>query len=371
MIKRLIGVVCRPARFAHSADLTDIAEQFLEEAAIPAKGFGLFARRVDFRDLFFAATIHCNHIALLIKPHAKHHLLIGCGLVERILTGVAREIKIVLRAKLADPSGAAQSALNRFAVINTGLNSSDERIVSDKALMAGDARARRRGQRNGCKRQREGDFAVHARQPFLDATLPLAEQAATPNMPGAREQQASWDKCMALRLIKKLFARDEGRDALSPLYRATVAEARNPDWYLHGRVADTMDGRFEMVAALTALVIARLDAEGDPGKIPAVMLTELFVDDMDGQLRQEGVGDIVVGKHIGKMMAALGGRMEVYRTAIAVGEPNALADALVRNLYRTEHPGDAPLAFTQGRFLAFWQRLAASPLDSLLAGRFA
>ncbi len=170
---------------------------------------------------------------------------------------------------------------------------------------------------------------------------------------------------MALKLLKSLFARNTGRDALAPLYRAVVAEARQPHWYQDGKVADTMDGRFEMVAALTALTIVRLDAEGEAGRVPAVMLTEIFVDDMDGQLRQEGVGDIVVGKHIGRMMAALGGRMEAYRTSLNKG---GLEDALVRNLYRTEHPGDAALAHGASSLRAFWQRLGATPLEALFAG---
>jgi cytochrome b pre-mRNA-processing protein 3 len=170
---------------------------------------------------------------------------------------------------------------------------------------------------------------------------------------------------MALKLLKSLFARNKGRDALAPLYRAVVAEARQPHWYRDGKVADTMDGRFEMVTALTALAIVRLDAAGADGRVPAVMLTEIFVDDMDGQLRQEGVGDIVVGKHIGRMMAALGGRMEAYRTGL---EGPGLDEALVRNLYRTEHPGDAALAHGASSLRAYWQRLVATPLDALLAG---
>ena len=42
-------------------------------------------------------------------------------------------------------------------------------------------------------------------------------------------------------------------------------------------------------------------------------LTDRFIADMDGSLRQDGVGDQVVGKHIGRMMAALGGRLGAYR----------------------------------------------------------
>ena len=35
----------------------------------------------------------------------------------------------------------------------------------------------------------------------------------------------------------------------------------------------------------------------------------LFIDDMDATLRQIGIGDYVVGKHVGRMMGALGGRL--------------------------------------------------------------
>lgn len=172
---------------------------------------------------------------------------------------------------------------------------------------------------------------------------------------------------MAFSFLKTLFRRDEGRDALIPLYNAVVAEARNPVWYLDGKLPDTVDHRFEMVAALTALAILRLDRAGDAGKVGAVMLTELFVDDMDGQLRQEGIGDIVVGKHIGKMMSALGGRIAAYRDGL---DGKGLADALVRNLYRGEGPEVAALDFTQSRFRAHWASLLERSDDALMGGVF-
>lgn len=172
---------------------------------------------------------------------------------------------------------------------------------------------------------------------------------------------------MAFSFLKTLFRRDEGREALVPLYNAVVAEARNPVWYLDGQLPDTVDHRFEMVAALTALAIIRLDRAGDAGKVAAVMLTELFVDDMDGQLRQEGIGDIVVGKHIGKMMASLGGRIAAYRDGL---EGDGLEEALVRNLYRGEHPGDAALAFTAARLRTHWQSLLGHPDEAVLGGVF-
>src|SRR3546814_12384851 len=81
-----------------------------------------------------------------------------------------------------------------------------------------------------------------------------------------------------------------------PLYGAVVEYARAPRWYVEGGVEDSVDGRFDMLALVMTLVLLRLDSEGEPLRQAAVDLTERFIDDMDGQLRQIGIGDFVVGK---------------------------------------------------------------------------
>jgi len=169
-------------------------------------------------------------------------------------------------------------------------------------------------------------------------------------------------------IFSRIFARDSGRAALLPLYNAIVSAARDPAWYVEGAVADTKDGRFDMVAGLLSLALIRLEAEGQPGAAPSALLAEIFVDDMDGQLRQDGIGDIIVGKHIGRMMAALGGRIGAYRAAFA-GD-GILEEALVRNLYRGAPPPPAALAFAAARMRATRAALDAESLDALIAGRF-
>ena len=91
-------------------------------------------------------------------------------------------------------------------------------------------------------------------------------------------------------------------------------------------VPDTVDGRFDMIAAVLCTVLLRLEREPE-GLATTAPLTERFVDDMDGQLRQIGIGDIVVGKHIGKMMSMLGGRLGAYRDGLARGRPRCGAGA--------------------------------------------
>lgn len=168
-------------------------------------------------------------------------------------------------------------------------------------------------------------------------------------------------------LFDRLFRRSDPKDGLNPLYAAVVAAGREPHWYLAGSVPDTVDGRFDMIVAVLAQALLRLEQLGAAQE--SVWLTELFVDDMDGQLRQEGVGDVVVGKHVGRMMSALGGRIAAYRPGLLEG--GDLSDALARNLYRGAAPDPAALAHVERTLRTRWVALGAVPLDRLLRGEMA
>ena len=162
--------------------------------------------------------------------------------------------------------------------------------------------------------------------------------------------------------LGRLFG--EKPDEALPLYTAVVTRARAAHWYQAGAVPDTVDGRFDMIATLLAIVMLRLESEPAGGD-PAARLAERFVDDMDGQLREIGIGDIIVGKHIGKMMSMLGGRLGAYRDGLAAGD---VAPALVRNLYRGAAPDAAALAHVRESLMAFHAGLATKSLPDLLAG---
>ncbi len=123
-----------------------------------------------------------------------------------------------------------------------------------------------------------------------------------------------------------------------PLYTQVVAKARAPHWYVEGRVPDTMEGRFSVLATLLALTDLRLEQGGDEALKASVGLAECFVHDMDSQLRQDGVGDPVMGKRVGSLVGALGGRLGAWRKAIA-GEESWDAVAS-RSLYREKVPSD-------------------------------
>lgn len=170
-----------------------------------------------------------------------------------------------------------------------------------------------------------------------------------------------------MRLFDRLLlSRPDPRDELRPLWAQLVAEARDPAWYRDCGVADTLEGRFDMVTAVLALVLLRM--ERSPGLAARTApLTEIFVEEMDGQLRQSGVGDLMVGKQIGKLMATLGGRVGALRAALAMGGP-ALVQAVHRNITLID---DSRAEAAAERLRALAARLEATGDDALLAGTLA
>lgn len=164
--------------------------------------------------------------------------------------------------------------------------------------------------------------------------------------------------------LRRLFGRDDA-DATVALYDAVVARAREPHWYQEGGVPDTVDGRFDMVAAVLSMVLLRLEDDAVAGPVPSARLAERFVEDMDGQLRQIGIGDIVVGRHIGKMMSMLGGRLGAYRDGLAAG---SIDTAITRNLFRGVDPEPHALAHVRTALLALHARLKDVPVPRLVDG---
>jgi len=168
-----------------------------------------------------------------------------------------------------------------------------------------------------------------------------------------------------LSFLQRIFGGSD-RAAMALLYRALVEVGRDPGWYREGQVPDTLDGRFDMVAAVMALALLRLEAEGEPARQASLLLTELFVDDMEGTLRQIGVGDYVVGKHVGRMMGALGGRLAAFRDARAAAA--GFADAVRRNIFHEDPPSEEAVLRVAHRLERFAAALDRQPLAALVAG---
>ncbi len=165
-------------------------------------------------------------------------------------------------------------------------------------------------------------------------------------------------------LLSRLFApRPDPAAALGPLWHRVVGIAREPGWYAKGGVADTVAGRFDMLTLALATVLLRMEREAALIE-PSVRLTERFVTDMDGQLREQGIGDPALGKRMGQLVSALGGRLGALREAFAADEP-ALVEAVRRNVTFGASGRPERIA-TELR--TFAGQLDALPAAALLAG---
>lgn len=166
--------------------------------------------------------------------------------------------------------------------------------------------------------------------------------------------------------LARLFAtRPDPRDQWRPLWHRVVELSRDPDWYRMCGVADTAEGRFDMITLVLSLVMLRLEGEETQAPHAGARLTELFVEDMEGQLREAGIGDPTVGKKIGQFMGSLGGRLGAYRSAIAANDRAALAAAVRRNVTMAQHDESEALA---ERMIALHARLERTPVEQLRAG---
>ena len=165
--------------------------------------------------------------------------------------------------------------------------------------------------------------------------------------------------------FRRLFrSRPDDHAAIRPLWHRVVEITRQKEWYTALGIADTLAGRFDTITLVLALVLLRMEGEPDLAT-PSVRLTELFVNDMDGQLRESGVGDLVVGKHIGRLMSVLGGRLGALRDTLALADAAPLEACLLRNVTLRDGTKAAPLAAAVRQLAA---QLANLPTDQVLAG---
>lgn len=115
---------------------------------------------------------------------------------------------------------------------------------------------------------------------------------------------------------------------------AIVAQARHPDFYERFHVPDTVDGRFDMIVLHVYLTLARLRETDSACTELQMMLQETMFADLDRSLREMGVGDMSVGKHVKAMASAYFGRLSAYDAAFESGKVGDVEDALSRNVWR-------------------------------------
>jgi cytochrome b pre-mRNA-processing protein 3 len=163
-------------------------------------------------------------------------------------------------------------------------------------------------------------------------------------------------------LAKRSQSKRKARD----LYGAVVAQARNPAFYTVFGVADTPEGRYEMIALHLILALDRLGQPGIADENLRRETLEAFVTDLDDAMREFGVGHPTVPKRVKRAAGGVYARNETYRAALAHPDNADLERALVENVYQAQKDASAQRLAAYVRSTV--TGLKAQPAEALRSG---
>jgi cytochrome b pre-mRNA-processing protein 3 len=166
-------------------------------------------------------------------------------------------------------------------------------------------------------------------------------------------------------MLARLFRKNSVKLAARSLYDQLSVAARDPKLYGPGRVADTPDGRFELLALHSAVLFARLTKRGEQADETSQEIFDIMFSAMDHALRELGVGDISIGKRIRKLAESFYGRLAVYHEAMKGGTETqpALISAIATHALETQDT-DHPFAVDLAQRVTEWTSLLEAQPDS-------
>jgi cytochrome b pre-mRNA-processing protein 3 len=117
------------------------------------------------------------------------------------------------------------------------------------------------------------------------------------------------------------------------LYSECLAQARLPSFYTDLDVPDTIDGRFDLLVFHLFIVIYVMEPLEKNGKELSQSLFDITFRDLERAIREMGIGDLSVPKHMKRMMEGFHGRCTAYKQALKTGTEDALMETIARNIY--------------------------------------
>jgi cytochrome b pre-mRNA-processing protein 3 len=161
------------------------------------------------------------------------------------------------------------------------------------------------------------------------------------------------------------------KEAARQLYGQVMNRSRMPSFFRTACVPDTVDGRFELLTLHAFLVLDRLADEGFKSRDLSQAFFDTMFRTMDSALREIGVGDLSVPRHMKRMMRAFKGHCTAYEEALCQCDKASLINALERNLYGTlkERPAKADAMADYVRSMADY--LEGQDYESIARGNIA
>jgi cytochrome b pre-mRNA-processing protein 3 len=163
-----------------------------------------------------------------------------------------------------------------------------------------------------------------------------------------------------------IFSRKKDVDHI---YQSLVNQSRSVDLFADYGLQDCWENRFESICLHGFLVMQRLKSL-DPSLKMTHALYKQLCQDLDGNMRHMGVGDLGVARRMKGLMGGFRARALAYESALSKQDKASLVDLLSRCFM---HKMDAPTLKKFAHYVAYqnhalmsWQCLSEPPWGQAL-----
>ncbi len=166
-------------------------------------------------------------------------------------------------------------------------------------------------------------------------------------------------------MIFRFFSSSKQQTAAEKLYVAILAQSRLPAFITEIGIADTVTGRFDILALHMMLFSRRLSNEADAAALPlSQAVFDIFTSDLDDALRVLGIGDTSVPKRKQALVRGFYAQVDELAPLIDDASDVALAQKLAARF--SLGPDSAAILARYTRNAA--GSLANTPLDAIFRG---
>jgi len=131
-----------------------------------------------------------------------------------------------------------------------------------------------------------------------------------------------------------IITKHQKRDLVDSFYQKIVDVSRNKVFYTKLKIPDTIDGRYDLLALFSIILIFSLSRSGKKGiELSQILFDKIFLD-LDLSLRELGAGDAGVHIKIKNMIKSYMGRQKAYCNCFEKDNYIKLEESIIKNIYR-------------------------------------
>ena len=131
-----------------------------------------------------------------------------------------------------------------------------------------------------------------------------------------------------------VMTKHQKRDLIDSFYQKIVDISRNKVFYTKLKIPDTFDGRYDLLALFSIILIFSLSRSGKKGfQLSQILFDKIFLD-LDLSLRELGAGDAGVHIKMKNIISSYMGRQKAYCDCFERDNYVKLNKSIIKNIYR-------------------------------------